>query len=123
MTPLIITLLLLTNQARTTPLTYDADLSARATVRAEQLCDTNKFTHNGWKNSFKGYGGLIAENLAKYPLNKKQSTKERATAIQKALMASPTHKANIVNKEFTRVGIGTEKKCGITVYLFWSGKK
>ena len=117
---LIITLLLLTNQARTTPLTYDADLSARATVRAEEMCRDKQWSHTGWKDAFKGYSGQVAENLAKYPVSKKQTDKQRAAAVQKALMASPTHKANIVNEKFTRVGIGTA--CDMTVYLFWSGK-
>ena len=117
----IIALLLLTNQARATPLTYDADLSARATVRAEQLCLAKQWSHAGWKAAFKGYGGHVAENLAKLPVVKKQTAKQRATAIHKALMASPSHKANIVNEKFTRIGIGTA--CDVTVYLFWSGKK
>lgn len=120
MTPLIITLLLLTNQARTTPLTIDTDLSARATVRAEQLCRDKQWSHDGWKESFKNYGnGMAAENLAKTPVEK-WTDKQRATAMQKALMASPTHKANIVNKDFTRIGIGTA--CDIVVYLFWADK-
>lgn len=121
MTPLIAALLLMTNQARVTPLTYDADLSARATVRAEQLCAANQWSHAGWKKAFEGYGGYVAENLAKTPIVKKQTAKKRAANIQTLLMASPTHKANIVDPKFTRVGIGIA--CDVTVYLFWSGKK
>lgn len=110
----------MTNQARTTPLTYDTDLADRAQVRAEQLCATKQWSHTGWKDAFKGLGGFQGENLAKYEVSKRQTDKARATAIQKALMASPTHKANIVNEKFTRIGIGTA--CDVTVYLFWSGK-
>jgi uncharacterized protein YkwD len=121
MTPLIIALLLLTNQARTTPLTYDTDLSARAQTRAEQLCTDRQWSHDGWKAAFEGYSGYVAENLAKFPVVKKQTDLQRATAIQTALMASPTHKANIVDQKFNSVGIGTA--CDVTVYLFWSGKK
>lgn len=121
MTPLIIALLVLTNQARTTPLTYDAALSARAQVRAEQLCNDKQWSHDGWRTAFEGYGGYVAENLAKFPKVKEQTDLQRSQAIQTALMASPAHKANIVDPKFNSIGIGTA--CDVTVYLFWSGNQ
>lgn len=106
-------LLMLINTVRLQPLQSDPVLTERAEERAEFLCGNQQWSHDGWRDSFKDlpykhYG----ENLARGFKNAKQT--------HKALMASPTHKANIVNKNYTKIGIGKEK-CGkktIVVQLF-----
>lgn len=106
-------LLMLINAERVKPLTYDPVLTERAELRADYLCETGQWSHKGWKDSFTGLDRVvIGENLARNFKTDK--------AAHKALMGSPTHKANIVKAKYTHVGIGKEK-CGgknITVELF-----
>ena len=121
MTPLILILFTLTNQSIDThKLAYSADLAARAQTRAEYLCEKKQWSHDGWIDSFIGKPGYIGENLAKLPKKKRESDRVYARKIHKALMASPTHRANIINPRYSEVGIGRD--CDITVYLYW-GKK
>lgn len=113
----LLSLFLLLNAERPAPLAFDADLSVRAYERAEYLC-AHPFSHSGWTAWFAGVpGGWIGENLARNFAD--------ATTTHAALMASPTHRANIVNGRYGRVGIwnqdcpandyGTES---VTVELF-----
>lgn len=103
-------LIALTNASRSVPLTVDAELTKRAQARADLLCKTGQWSHAGWTDSFKGlpwkYGG---ENLAK--------GFSSAAGIHAALMASPTHHANIVSKNYTRIGVGIGV-CNLQVELF-----
>lgn len=67
------------------------------------------WSHNNWKTSFKDSGcDYIGENLSK---NFKSSKKEL-----KSFMKSSTHKENILNEHYQRIGIGGYKK--VSVYLF-----
>lgn len=105
-------LLMLINSARITPLQMDAALTERAQTRAAYLCTHKQWSHDGWMDSFVGVPHPWGENLAEGFKTDKQT--------HKALMKSPTHRANIVNKNFKEVGIG-KKKCGkktIVVELF-----
>lgn len=103
----ILSILFLINTARTSPLVVDKDLSLRAQNRAEYLC-TRPFSHDGWTDWFKGRYGHLGENLAKdFP---------NATSTHEALMNSPSHKANIVSPDYTKVGVGFA--CNITIELF-----
>ena len=106
----MLTLLILINSVRLKPLVENPVLTQRAQVRAEYLC-THTFSHDGWKKSFIGLGGgYQGENLAKdFPND---------LSAHNALMASPFHKANIVKKEYKKIGIG--RACGIIVELFSS---
>lgn len=100
----------LINSERSQPLVLDPGLTIRAQNRAEYLCD-NEFSHAGWNAWTTGVPGYVGENLAKgFKTSKK---------THKALMASPTHRANIVSDRYGRVGIATA--CGITVEIFASG--
>lgn len=104
---------MLINAERVQPLTYDPILAERAELRADFLCKSGQWSHDGWKASFSGLGGkLWGENLAKDFGND--------TATHKALMKSPTHRANIVKEKYHRVGIGKSSCRGknITVELF-----
>lgn len=91
------------------PLIEDATLNARAQIRAEVLCSTKQFSHAGWQASFAGLEYKWAgENLAKGFAD--------ATSTHQALMSSPTHRANILKKEYKEIGIG--EACGIEVEMF-----
>ena len=95
--------------ARPTPIMIDWDLMARAQTRAEYLCERKQWSHDGWRDSFKGMAGHIGENLARdYKTPKK---------AHDALMDSPTHRKNILDPAFKSMGVG--KSCGMYVQLFF----
>jgi uncharacterized protein YkwD len=99
--------LLLINLLRITPLTYDTSLSQIATQRAEIVY--SDWSHNNWKASFKDTGcSYIGENL----------TKDFTSPLDEfmALYNSPKHKDNMLNKNYTQVGVGHYKN--VNVYLF-----
>ena len=108
-------MLLLINAERAQPLVLDPVLSEIATERAEYLCN-RPFSHDGWVSFIQDVHYTHAgENLAKgFKTDRK---------AHKALMKSPTHKANIVNPWYKEVGIGKAacgKKPDIIVELFTS---
>ncbi len=107
---MIESLLLLINLSRQTPLYVDPVLMERAQTRAEYLCAHAQWSHEGWTSSFAGMGGYVGENLA--------TGFSDATSTHQAFMASPTHRANILNPRYSHVGIG--EACGIHVELFRS---
>src|SRR4051794_38870221 len=67
--PMISTLIafvVLMNAVRTNPVVPDLELSHRAQARAAGLCASHQWSHDGWKDSFKGLKYKYAgENLAK----------------------------------------------------------
>lgn len=94
------------------PYTYDAGLSRIARVRVKQLVDQGYFDHVD-PFGYSMYTELLAhfgytsyawagENLA---LNNYGTAESPERAVI-ALMKSPTHRANILATEFSRVGIG-----------------
>ena len=106
--PLIISLVMLANAERAEPLTLAPDLTIMAQVRADYLCG-RKLSHDGFKDfvSALPYSN-VGENLAK-------DTGD-ATSTHQRFMKSPLHKANIVDKRYTHMGVGSA--CGVTVELF-----
>jgi uncharacterized protein YkwD len=108
---MIITLLFLINLVRDIPLQESSILTQRAEIRAEQLCKDNQWSHLGYENSFKGIDyDYAGENLSKdFP--------DDLSAFI-ALMQSPGHKMNILNKNYNQIGIGRSKHCNIVVELF-----
>lgn len=106
-------LTILTNASRSgynlPALTETPALDTRAQARAEELCRTGQWSHAGWLTSFSGMpSGWYGENLAKdFPND---------VAAHLALLASPTHRANIMNPHYSQIGVGTA--CGIEVELF-----
>ncbi len=108
---MIITLLFLINLVRDVPLQESAVLNQRAEIRAEQLCDDRQWSHDGYVESFKGLDwDYVGENLSKDYAN------DLDAFI--ALMRSPKHKANILNKNYSEIGIGYSKECNLKVELF-----
>lgn len=90
------------------PLHTDALLSVRAQERAAYLC-THAWSHEGWIHAFHDLPYTYAgENLAKGFLTPLDAFN--------ALMASPAHRANILNPHYTDIGWGYA--CGIDVLLF-----
>lgn len=99
----------LVNSARTSaglkPLATNAELTKLARLKSKDLVDHNTFTHisptyGSPFDMMKKYGVsylYAAENLAKSP---------SVQAAETALMNSPGHKANILNPEFSEIGIG-----------------
>lgn len=91
-------------------MTPSVALSERADARAELLCNSGQWSHNGFAESFKGlpyrFGG---ENLARGFTS--------LESMHKALLASPAHKKNIQDNRFTNLGVG-RGSCGIVVELF-----
>lgn len=110
MIELLIALTIFVNAQRATPLVPDIDLSKRAEIRADYLCENKQWSHQGWLDSFQGMQYKVAgENLAKG-----FRTPESAG---KAWMNSPTHKNNIIKPTYTHMGVA-KGDCGIIVQLF-----
>lgn len=110
---LLTTLIVLMNAARTAVhvpvLAEDPALQGRAQARAEALCATGQFSHDGYQVAFAGLGyRWQGENLAK--------GQRDAASTHAALMSSPGHRANILKREYGAVGVG--HACDITVELF-----
>ena len=104
-----IIMLAMMNAARgDAPLQIADDLQARAERRAQHFC-SHPMSHDGWQAYFDGTAyTVMAENLAK-------GHKDEATALT-ALLCSPTHRANIMNRAFRNVGVGFA--CGVYVQFF-----
>lgn len=94
------------------PYSYDAGLTKIARTRSQQMVDQNYFAHVD-PHGYTMYTALLAyfgytsynwagENLA---LNNYGLSDTVSQAIS-ALMASPTHRANILATDFFRIGIG-----------------
>lgn len=106
----MIELLLLINANRITPLAEDPALTARAEERADYLCESGQWSHQGWLEGFTGLPyHAKGENLAKGFRTLK--------GAHKALLKSPTHRANIVKPTYTHVGLA-KGDCGVIVELF-----
>lgn len=77
----------------------DPVLSARAQERAERMCASRSFSHDGYRIAFQGspYRSM-GENLAQ--------GHQDPRAVHAQLMNSPGHRANILNRDATRVGVG-----------------
>lgn len=99
-----------TNEDRTVygagTVTEDALLSAAAQKKANDMAARGYFSHLGpdgeapwkWFRSVGYYYYNAGENLAVHFTD--------AAALNRAWMKSPTHKANIINPVYTKIGIG-----------------
>ena len=88
-------------------LKIDPGLNKAAQAKADDMAKRNYFSHtspqgkNVWSFIFqaKAKGMTVAgENLAK--------DFENVESVEKAWMASPTHRANILDREWKRTGVG-----------------
>ena len=92
-------------------LSVDNILEDRAQWRANWLCAAGQWSHEGWEDSFEGLSYQYhGENLAEGSTN--------ASELGASLIASPEHKANIMNPNFTNMGVGYAQDCKLVVELF-----
>ncbi|MDO8514230.1 MAG: CAP domain-containing protein [bacterium] len=92
-------------------LSVDKILEDRAQWRANWLCAAGQWSHEGWEDSFQGLSYQYhGENLAEGSTD--------ASELGASLMASPEHKANIMNPNFTNMGVGYAQDCNLVVELF-----
>lgn len=116
----------LTNAQRTKaglkPLITDANLDAAAKAWAQQLANSCTFKHStsSWRTSRTAKAGWTAtgENIA--------AGYTSASAVMSGWMGSAGHKANILNKSYTGLGVGyATGSCGYKTYwvqIFGVGK-
>ena len=95
-------------QNNVAPLKVDMELTNVARIKAQDMIDNNYFSHNSPKygNPFdmmKSFGVkyiLAGENIA---------GNQSVDNAENSLMNSPGHRKNILNPEFTHIGIGIQK--------------
>lgn len=98
------------------PLKINIELSAVAELKAEDMRDNNYFSHTSptYGSAFdmmKQFGVSYAsagENLAKGHIT--------SQAVMEAWMTSAGHRANILNAEYTEIGVGYVKDSAGTTY-------
>jgi Cysteine-rich secretory protein family len=100
----------LTNASRASagmaPYAYSSELSAVALSRAESMVAHNTLTHAGLASAV-GNWSYLGENVGYGP---------SASALEVAFMNSPDHRANILDHDFTQVGVGAVT-VGTTVWV------
>ncbi len=100
----------LTNSSRAAsglaPYSYSSELSAVALSRAKSMVAHNTLTHAGLASAV-GNWSYLGENVGYGP---------SASALEVAFMNSPDHRANILDHDFTQVGVGAVT-VGATVWV------
>ncbi len=100
----------LTNSSRAAsglaPYAYSSELSAVAFARAKSMVAHNALTHAGLASAV-GNWSYLGENVGYGP---------SAAALEVAFMNSPDHRANILDHDFTQVGVGAVT-VGATVWV------
>lgn len=89
------------------PYVYNSELEVSAVHRANEICSTGNFNHDGWVESLIYNYKTAGENLAKNYLNESDTVE--------AWVASPDHYENIVG-DFTESAIGISE-CGNNTYV------
>jgi hypothetical protein len=91
----------LTNSARAAaglaPYTISSDLSAVALAQAQRMASSQKLYHNPSLATAVKNWSWVGENVGYGP---------SVTTLQNAFMNSPDHRANILDHQFTQVGVG-----------------
>lgn len=103
----IAAIILYTNALRAKPLHMNADLNARAQVRAQYLCNA-PFSHDFFEIFFGG---------GKYKYQGENLAKDFTTAkgVVDAWKKSPTHRANMVASRYNQVGVGRAQCDGFNI--------
>lgn len=96
-----------TNNARATALVENSSLSLAAQMRADYMAASSVFSHDafGLKNIYRLYLELVGYKARYSGENLARGFTDTAS-MHTALMASPTHKANIISRNYMEVGIG-----------------
>ncbi len=98
-------------------LSIDYNLSVMATIRAIEMAYSNKFSHTRpsgkqWHSIWDEYGyakgRVIGENLGKGYTS--------AEGVMRGWRNSPSHYENLVNGDFTKIGIGKYTYQGVTYW-------
>jgi uncharacterized protein YkwD len=107
-TPVEANLLRAMNQARAqrgvAPLSIDLRLEAAARAKSRSMLRTGTFDHANFQrrlSSFRARGPYFGENLA-WGVGSKGS----AAGVVQMWLASPSHRANLLRRNFQRVGLG-----------------
>jgi uncharacterized YkwD family protein len=99
----------LVNKERTSaglaPLEVDAQLTATARLKSKDMVDNNYFSHDS-----PTYGSPF-DMMKKFGISYRSSGEniacnQNVQAAHQALMNSPGHRANILSKDFTHIGVG-----------------
>lgn len=104
----MIEFLLLINMSRVNPLVLNKELTKIAQYRADELCGTKTFTHNGW-TKYPSNFSYRGENLYK--------GNEDIVGINKRFLDSPAHRNIMLSSKYKYVGIATSS-CDILVEEF-----
>jgi hypothetical protein len=84
--------------AGSAPLKWDSDLATAADLRAAELTKLFEHTRPSGKSCFTADSKIMAENIAAYYTS--------ASGVMGGWMRSAGHKANILNKTYTTIGVG-----------------
>lgn len=104
-------------KAGVAPLTLDWEISRVASYKSKDMAVNNYFSHNSptygspfdMLKSFKIPYGYAGENIAK--------GQKTPSAVMTAWMNSSGHRANILNPNFKKLGVGTYTKDGV---IYWT---
>lgn len=91
-------------------LEWDDDLAERAQKRADDMCESGAWSHDGWTSYLEGRVGWFGENLAK--------DFQKADEVVPAWMDSAGHRANIIKILYRKVGVARGEDCNIYVQFF-----
>jgi uncharacterized YkwD family protein len=109
MSPMESQLLALVNNERTAaglaPLTPDARLDQTARAKSQDMISRGYFDHNS-PTYGSPFDQLQAAGIAYHAAGENLAGNQTVAAAHQALMDSPGHRANILNPQFTKVGIG-----------------
>ena len=93
------------------PLALSQRCQAQADKRAKEICQRGRFNHKGAFNGLRGYGWM-GENIAK--------GYRSPAAVVRGWMRSKGHRANILSRRFTHLGVGVCR--GYWVQTFGGGR-
>jgi uncharacterized protein YkwD len=89
------------------PLALSQRCQAQADKRAKEICQRGRFNHKGAFNGLRGYGWM-GENIAK--------GYRSPAAVVRGWMHSKGHRANILSRRFTHLGVGVCRGCWVQTF-------
>jgi uncharacterized protein YkwD len=89
------------------PLALSQRCQAQADKRAKEIFQRGRFNHKGAFNGLRGYGWM-GENIAK--------GYRSPAAVVRGWMRSKGHRANILSRRFTHLGVGVCRGCCVQTF-------
>ena len=89
------------------PLALSPRCQAQADKRAKEISQRGRFNHKGAFNGLRGYG-CMGENIAK--------GYRSPAAVVRGWMHSKGHRANILSRRFTHLGVGVHGRCWVQTF-------